>query len=120
LCYTQHALQALYRKYASYSKYAAGEHVAELHNRTCKTEHANLMLFEVSQRHAHKCSICDGSIVQEHHVKFEKYKMQDALIQEEEEGQRMDKNKAAAKAASEREKKQRKKVSHAVMITAAS
>ncbi len=61
-----------------------------------------------------------GLLVQEHHVKFEKYKMQDALIQEEEEGQRMDKNKAAAKAASEREKKQRKKVSHAVMITAAS
>ena len=53
-------------------------------------------------------------------MKFEKYKMQDALIQEEEEGQRMDKNKAAAKAASEREKKQRKKVSLAVMITAAS
>lgn len=47
--------------------------------------------------------------LEEHHVKFEKYKMQDALIQEEEEGQRMDKNKAAAKAASEREKKQRKK-----------
>ncbi|KAA6428269.1 MAG: hypothetical protein FRX49_01865 [Trebouxia sp. A1-2] len=44
--------------------------------------------------------------LEEHHVKFEKYKMQDALIQEEEEGQRMDKNKAAAKAASEREKKQ--------------
>ena len=48
--------------------------------------------------------------MQEHHVKFEKYKMQDALIQEEEEGQRLDKNKAAAKAASDREKKQRKKV----------
>jgi len=38
-------------------------------------------------------------------VKFEKYKMQDALIQEEEEGLRMDKNKAAAKAASGRGKK---------------
>ena len=48
--------------------------------------------------------------MQEHHVKFEKYKMQDALIQEEEEGQRMDKSKAAAKAAADREKKQRKKV----------
>ena len=48
--------------------------------------------------------------MQEHHVKFEKYKMQDALIQEEEEGQRMDKDKAAAKAAADREKKQRKKV----------
>ena len=48
--------------------------------------------------------------MQEHHVKFEKYKMQDALIQEEEEGQRLDKNKAAAKAAADREKKQRKKV----------
>ena len=48
--------------------------------------------------------------MQEHHVKFEKYKMQDALIQEEEEGQRLDKNKAAAKAAADKEKKQRKKV----------
>ena len=38
-------------------------------------------------------------------MKFEKCKMQDALIQQEEEGQRVDKNKAAAKAASEREKK---------------
>ncbi len=38
-------------------------------------------------------------------MKFEKYKMQDALIQEEEEGLRMDKNKAAAKAASGRGKK---------------
>ncbi|KAL3132326.1 hypothetical protein ABBQ32_008904 [Trebouxia sp. C0010 RCD-2024] len=47
--------------------------------------------------------------LEEHHVKFEKYKMQDALIQEEEEGQRMDKDKAAAKAAADREKKQRKK-----------
>lgn len=37
--------------------------------------------------------------------------MQDALIQEEEEGQRIDKNKAAAKAAADKEKKQRKKVS---------
>lgn len=36
--------------------------------------------------------------------------MQDALIQEEEEGQRMDKDKAAAKAAADREKKLRKKV----------
>ena len=51
-------------------------------------------------------------------MKFEKYKMQDALIQEEEEGQRMDKNKAAAKAASEREKKQRKKVMRSVMLQA--
>ena len=50
-------------------------------------------------------------------MKFEKYKMQDALIQEEEEGQRMDKDKAAAKAASEREKKQRKKVSHMQFLT---
>lgn len=56
-------------------------------------------------------------VVQEHHVKFEKYKMQDALIQEEEEGQRMDKDKAAAKAASEREKKQRKKVSSMQFLT---
>ena len=61
-------------------------------------------------------STCEGCFVQEHHVKFEKYKMQDALIQEEEEGQRMDKNKAAAKAASEREKKQRKKVMRTVML----
>lgn len=43
-------------------------------------------------------------------MKFEKYKMQDALIQEEEEGQRLDKNKAAAKAAADKEKKLRKKV----------
>ncbi len=50
-------------------------------------------------------------LAQEHHVKFEKYKMQDALIQEEEEGQRIDTAKAAAKAAADREKKQRKKVS---------
>ena len=49
-------------------------------------------------------------LLQEHHVKFEKYKMQDALILEEEEGQRLDKNKAAAKAVADREKKQRKKV----------
>ena len=54
--------------------------------------------------------------MQEHHVKFEKYKMQDALIQEEEEGQRMDKNKAAAKAASDREKKQRKKVPTLLLV----
>ena len=54
--------------------------------------------------------------LQEHHVKFEKYKMQDALIQEEEEGQRLDKNKAAAKAAADKEKKQRKKVIVAVSL----
>ncbi|KAL0034960.1 hypothetical protein WJX79_002641 [Trebouxia sp. C0005] len=58
--------------------------------------------------------------LEEHHVKFEKYKMQDALIQEEEEGQRMDKNKAAAKAASEREKKQRKKEKRQARVEAES
>ena len=55
--------------------------------------------------------------MQEHHVKFEKYKMQDALIQEEEEGQRLDKDKAAAKAAADREKKQRKKVCVASLLS---
>lgn len=66
--------------------------------------------------HEQHFASCDSLMlpVQEHHVKFEKYKMQDALIQEEEEGQRLDKNKAAAKAAADREKKQRKKVRQAM------
>ena len=58
----------------------------------------------------HKPDKLRHAYFQEHHVKFEKYKMQDALIQEEEEGQRIDTAKAAAKAAADREKKQRKKV----------
>lgn len=49
-------------------------------------------------------------------MKFEKYKMQDALILEEEEGQRLDKDKAAAKAVADKEKKQRKKVPAVLLV----